>query len=95
MKTIGIRRDCIIIRAVDLPSVRIHDDVIAVDDQAGLYFAMNPPAARIWELIRQPVSVEAVCRELGKEFAMEGDVCLDDVMYFLAEMRDQGLVKVC
>ena len=90
-----IMRESVAVRASNLPLTRIQDDVIALDEHAGLYYAMNSPGARIWELVDQPVTVATVCEVISREFAVSDNMCFNDVVEFLAEMRDRGLITLC
>ncbi len=90
-----IGRDSVAVRASNLPLIRIQDDVIALDEHAGVYYAMNSPGARIWELIDLPVTVAVVCEVISREFAVSDDTCFSDVVEFLIEMRARGLITLC
>jgi hypothetical protein len=80
--------------ASSIPFSRLHDDLLAIDQQAGYCYAMNPSAARIWELIPSPTRVSAVCATLCSEFGVNEEQCREDVVNFLAALADAGLVRV-
>ena len=68
--------------------------MLAIDQQAGFCYSMNLPAARIWELIPDPIAVGDVCDSLCREFAVDRATCLADVLQFLNAMLDAGLIQV-
>jgi Coenzyme PQQ synthesis protein D (PqqD) len=78
----------------NLPFTRLHEDLLAIDQLAGYCYSMNPPAARIWELIPSLTPVSSVCAILCREFSVDETQCREDVISFLTTLADAGLVKV-
>lgn len=85
--------DATVIRADNLPFSKIDDAVIAMNREMGLCFAMNSTGARIWELASEPVRVHTLCDSLCKEFDVDRDTCLADVISVLSEMKESGLIR--
>lgn len=83
-----------VVERVGLPFSRFHEEALAIDQQAGYCYSMNLPAARIWELIPGPTPVEDICATLCREFAVDPQTCLEDVIQFLDAMQDAGLIQV-
>lgn len=81
-------------RAVDIPFAKAHDEMLAIDEQAGYYYAMNETSGRIWELIADPASVEAICTLLCQEFNVDADTCQREVIHLLHDLHDAGLVHI-
>ena len=73
---------------------RLHQDLLAIDQQAGYCYSMNLCGARIWELIQKPAPVSVICAVLGTEFGVEKDKCLRDVLDFLDSLAEAGLIKI-
>ena len=80
--------------ATDIPFSKLNDEMLAIDQNAGYCYSLNAPAARVWDLIVIPMSVDSICAVLCKEFAIDYDTCLRDVSDLLAAMREAGLIKV-
>jgi len=70
----------------------LHDQLVMMDIQQGKYFALNPVATRIWELLETPLNLEALCEKLLDEFDVTPEQCRLDVQEHLAEMQKLGLV---
>lgn len=70
----------------------LHDQLVMMDIQQGKYFALNPVATRIWELLENPLSLEALCNALLEEFDVSPEQCQQDVREHLAEMQKLGLI---
>lgn len=81
-------------RAVDVPFARVHDEMLALDEQAGYYYVMNETSSRVWDLIAEPVSVSAVCDQLLEEFAVDDATCQRDVLQLLRALHEAGLLQL-
>ena len=84
----------IVSSATDIPFSRLHDDILAIDQNAGYCYALNASAARVWDLILTPTSVGSLCAALCREFAVDRETCLRDVSDLLTALREAGLIKV-
>jgi hypothetical protein len=89
-----IEPNSVVQRTGDLLFSQLDDDKIAIDSQAGYYYAMNESAGRVWELIAEPISVDAVCAQLHAEYDVAPQQCRQDVLALLAALYKAGLVEV-
>ena len=71
----------------------LHDQLVMMDIQKGQYFALNPAATRIWELLEKPLTLEALCNALLEEFEVSPEQCQKDVKEHLAEMQKLELIR--
>jgi Coenzyme PQQ synthesis protein D (PqqD) len=78
----------------DIPSSRLDDDLLAIDERGGYCYSMNGSAARIWELIATPKAVGDVCTALCQEFVVDRETCLRDLSGILSAMSEAGLVDI-
>ena len=79
-----ITPDTRLVRAEDrYLSNPVGDDVMLLDLATGDYVALNEPAARIWDMLREPRSVRELTDELGRLFDVEPERCLADTLDFL------------
>lgn len=89
-----IDADAVVRRRVEPLFTRVDDDLLGLDPQADLYYALNAVAARVWELLEPPRTVGAVCHQLGQEFDVAPATCLRDVITLIGDLRSAGLVDV-
>jgi hypothetical protein len=61
----------------------VGDEVMLLDLVTGDYVALNEPAARIWDMLREPRTVRDLTSELGGIFDVEPEMCLADTLEFL------------
>lgn len=62
--------------------------------QQGNYYNLGEIGGRIWDLIAQPIAVEALVGQLITEYAVEQSVCQAHVLSFLEQLNEQGLITV-
>lgn len=73
---------------------RLGDELLAIDDKTEHCYSLNYSAARVWELIATPVSVDSICVKLSEEFAVDNEQCLADVVQLLQVLEEAGLARV-
>jgi hypothetical protein len=79
-----------------------HPDVITTE-AAGGYLVLDTTsfnclsfagsAARIWELLAEPMSVAAICERLRREYRVDAAVCLKETLAHVRQLADRGLVQ--
>lgn len=62
--------------------------------QSGVYYGLDTVGARIWSLIQQPRSVEAVYEALISEYDVEPKRCELDLTALLERLLAEGLIEV-
>lgn len=84
----------VVFRASDIVFTKLDDELLAIDSQAGYCYSINETAGRIWEIIETPHSIDELCSYLRKEYLIEEDVCLKEVIALVERLNDAGLVQV-
>jgi hypothetical protein len=74
-------------------AARVDDDLVMLDPVRSRYFALDATGRRVWELLGEPRSVESLCAALQDEFEVSAQTCRTDVVTFLQQMADAGLVE--
>lgn len=60
----------------------------------GAYYGLDPVGSRIWELIAEPRTVGSVCERLLAEFEVDPAKCETQVLTFLQQLSNDGLLCV-
>lgn len=82
------------IRKKELLSSKMDDEVVMMHPESGKYFALNPVASRIWELIESPHSLSELVEKLTKEFDVPEQKCHKEVSEFLNEIISKKLADI-
>ncbi len=78
----------------DVISTELDGEVVLMHVTDGVYYGLNRVGGAVWELIKQPIAVGAVCDSVAQEFEVARDVCERDVCSLLEQLEDAGLVEV-
>lgn len=87
-----LTKDTCIARADDLISTDLDDETILMSIEQGAYYGMEQTARRIWELLESPRKVSDLCGRLAEEYRVEAALCEPEVISFLEELREEGLI---
>ena len=60
----------------------------------GKYYGLREVANEIWNGLREPTPVRDLCSGLQAAFDVTPDQCEREVLQFLNELHDEGLVSV-
>jgi hypothetical protein len=72
----------------------INDDIVIMHPERGEYFGLKVPGTRIWDLLDEPTSCQAIVDVLVNEFEGERSVIERDVLHLLQEMIDKDLIQI-
>ena len=70
----------------------VDGELVMLDPATSRYFGLADTGMRIWNLLEEPRSVEALTGVLVEEYEVEPDVCATEVAEFVAELEHAGLV---
>ena len=68
------------------------DEAVMLSIQAGRYYSVNAVGRRVWELLEAPKTVTELRVSICAEFEVDDETCEADIVKFLGEMIDNGLV---
>ena len=60
----------------------------------GVYYGLDPVGARIWNLIREPVTFAHIRDSLVEDYDVEPGRAEADIREFLTRLAEQGLVEI-
>ena len=81
-------------RHVDMIAADVGEEAVILDIQSGYFFQLNQTAARIWTLLESQTSAGALCAKMAESYSVDPATCRGDVIGFIADMRDRGLVDI-
>jgi hypothetical protein len=81
-------------RVTDLLETEIEDEKVMMDIDQGRYYGLNGTGTRIWPLLAEPVLIRDLCDRLAAEFDVPAEQCERDVVGFLSDLLDRGLLQV-
>ncbi len=91
---LDIDLNSVVERNDDIVFTDLDDAIVMMDADMGRYYEFDKTAARIWSLIETRPTVAELCAALGAEYDdIDPDTCRTDVLGFLAEARELGLIR--
>ena len=73
-------------------SSRVGDEAAILDLDAGVYYALDPVGARIFELLQQPARLGDVLSTLLAEYEIDEETARGDLLAFVGDLQDKRLV---
>ena len=81
-------------RSSRVSAVRHGEKLVLMDLDREQFYSLDGVAGRLWELLDEPTSPEAVTDRLVIEYDAPREVIERDVLECLGQMRRDGLVRV-
>ena len=72
----------------------IDNEVVMLSPRSQSYFGLGTVGSEIWRAIEHPRRVSDICDELMSQFATSAQECQHDVLEFLNDLANRGLVRV-
>lgn len=60
----------------------------------GKYYNLGEIGGEIWEHMKEPISIQNLINTLVAQYEVEERTCIDQVIRFIDDLADQGLVKI-
>jgi hypothetical protein len=78
----------------DIVASDIDDEKVMMSVEKGQYFGLEPVGSRVWELIEKPVKVSELIDALLGKYDVDRETCEKDVLAFLEELNEAGILRV-
>ncbi len=79
-------------RESGVPHQKLDEETIVVDPRTREVHLFNDTAARIWELLESPQTIDELTAALADEYDAPDDEVRTSVEETLAQLRDKGLL---
>lgn len=89
----GFSLDSHVVRRDGLLSALVDHELVMLDPRTSCYYRLDSIGLRVWELVAQLQSVDAICAALEPEFEVNAKTCRADVITFLDRLALAGLVE--
>jgi hypothetical protein len=82
-------------RNPDLAWTTMDDEIVMMSIERGAYSGLGGSGSRIWELLADAPSTSEICTHITTEFEVDADTCERDVLEFLQQLLQGGLIRQC
>jgi hypothetical protein len=80
-------------RDAECVGTEVEDALVLLDLDGGSYFALNGPAADIWEALAEPVSQAQLVDRLVVKYRVSPEQCAASVARVLEDLAGKGLAR--
>ena len=81
------------VRHPDLVAADMDGDLVMMSIENGEYYGVGGVGPRVWELLEQPVTLGQIVATISEEFEVEEHGCYEDMLGFVRQLFDMGLVS--
>ncbi len=86
--------DTRIVLSGDQVSCDLGGEAAIVNLKNGVYYGLDPVGARVWNLLRAPVTLAQLLDALLAMYEVERPTLEADIRAFVNQLADQGLVEI-
>lgn len=88
----SISLESVVRRSSDVMASQVDNELVMMDVERGMYYALNPVGADIWERLAEPQKVADLCAQLMQQYDVDQATCEADVLAVLNDMAENGLL---
>lgn len=88
----NVSRECVVVARAGLLSCELGEGTVILDLRSGIYYELDAVGARIWDLLRQPTSVQQICDAIVADYDVDPDRCESDLLTLLDSLVTEGLI---
>src|SRR3954470_22905309 len=81
-------------RNESLLTAEVDGELMAMSIEQGNCYGLNAVGTRIWALLAEPRTLDALCDQLLSEYDVDAAQCRAEVIRLLEELRAEGLATV-
>lgn len=89
-----MNRDTTIVRTNKALVSSIEDELVMFDVNAGQYYGLNNVATAVWNHLETKKTVDELAQALTSEFDISIEECRKELLEFLPELEEKGLIEV-
>lgn len=90
----SIATDSIVVASKNQVASDLAGETVLLSMTTAHYYGLANVGARIWELVREPIRVSAICSVIRSEYDVAAEQCETDVLHFLKDLESSGLIEV-
>ena len=88
-----LERTAVLRRTDDHVSAPLEDSLVMMDIDAGKYYLLDDVASLVWSRLAAPTSVQDLVAELCSRYEVSESRCEADILPFLTQLHEKGLVR--
>jgi hypothetical protein len=90
----GLAGDSVVVRNEGLLTAEVDGELMAMSVEKGSCYGLNGVGTRIWALIAEARTIDAICASLLSEYEVDAAQCRSEVIDLLEALCAEGLATV-
>jgi len=90
----SITLESVVSQKKDITAPEIDGQIVMMGSESGRYYGLNPAAKRIWEMIKEPITVSKICENIMIICDVEKEICEKDTLDLINKMSSEGILKI-
>ena len=78
----------------DVVVSQVDDELVMMSIEKGQYYSLDEIGSRVWELVKEPRSISAICDVLVEEYDVARAACEQDMVEWLSELAEEKLILI-
>ncbi|MFM2482389.1 lasso peptide biosynthesis PqqD family chaperone [Celerinatantimonas sp. YJH-8] len=83
-----------LVRKPDQIFTDMDGDTVMMEPESGRYFGISGTGSRIWKLLEQPQTVNAIIETICAEYEVDIEQCEADTLAFCQSLLDNQLAEI-
>jgi hypothetical protein len=88
----AVNAQTMLVRSPQLVHSAVDGEISMMHVETGKYYGLASVGAKIWGLLAEPMTVQAICDRLMNEYRIDRATCEADVLRFAERMAAEGVV---
>ena len=84
----------IVARNAEIVTADMDGETVMMRVETGKYYSLGKMGSTIWAMLEEPLSVEAMIGRLMEQYAVEREQCEKEVLSFLCDTQEEGLIEI-
>jgi len=89
-----IQAESVIRRNKEIIGSTIDGETVMMSVENGKYYGVNQIGSSIWNLIEEPMRLDAICQALQEEYEIDSETCEKEVIAFLHDLEKNNIVII-
>lgn len=84
----------VVIRKEGIIASDMDGETVMMNIETGKYYNLGKTGGAIWNIVKDPIEVEEIIKKLMENYNVAKEQCEQDVVPFLQQMAEQGLLLI-
>ena len=84
----------VISASVDQVSCDLHGEAAILNLKNGKYYTLNAVGARIWDLLKHPISVGSIYNSIIEEYSVDPQQAAADIQRLIKDLSENNLLVI-